>query len=180
MANSLDTISAQVGKRRDYDTPPLHLWQPDLSGDIPIRIDRDGRWFHEGGLIERESLVRLFASILRREDDGEYYLVTPVEKWRIEVELYPLMVVDINEKEFGGSGALLEATLNTGKAVLIDAEHELFMAPEAADAAALKLPHGLSALFTRAAWYRLVDRVETRNGEVGVQSGDQWFSLAAE
>ncbi|MFT4614023.1 MAG: hypothetical protein ACI9NT_001165 [Bacteroidia bacterium] len=180
MANPLDDISAQVSKRRNFDTPPLHLWQPDLSGDIPIRIDREGRWYHEEAPIERESLVRLFASILRREDDGEYYLVTPVEKWRIEVELYPLMVIDINKELADTAVVSLEATLNTGKIVPVNNEHGLFMVPEASDAAAIRLSHGLSALFTRSAWYRLVDMAQTREGQVGVESDGQWFPLAAE
>ena len=93
--NSLEGIEQQLGKRRNFDAPPLHLWQPALSGDIAIRITAEGDWYHEGGKIERDALVRLFASILRREDDGEYYLVTPGEKWRIVVELHPLMVIDI-------------------------------------------------------------------------------------
>ena len=103
MANPLEGIEKQV-RRRNFDSPPLHLWHPPLSGDIAIRIAADGSWYHEGTLIQRESLVRVFASILRREEDGEYYLVTPGEKWRIEVELHPLIVTDIAsaEKEEGG------------------------------------------------------------------------------
>ena len=64
MDDQLQDIEQQVG--RNYDTPPLHLWHPELSGDIDIRIDTDGRWFHEGTLIERAAIVRVFASILRR------------------------------------------------------------------------------------------------------------------
>ena len=56
--------------------PPIHLWHPELSGDIDIIIRANGDWYHEGGLIKRQQLVKLFASILRRESDGEYYLVT--------------------------------------------------------------------------------------------------------
>ena len=81
MKDPLESLEHQVRKPRDFQDPPLDLWQPDLSGDIDIRIDREGRWYHEGDEIKRESLVQLFASILRREEDGEYYLVTPAEKW---------------------------------------------------------------------------------------------------
>ena len=76
MDEQLEALERKVGKRRDFDSPPLHLWHPPLSGDIPIVISTDGSWFHEGGRIERDSLVRLFASILRREEDGDYYRVT--------------------------------------------------------------------------------------------------------
>jgi hypothetical protein len=154
----------------------LHLWQPALSGDIPIRIAADGSWRHDGTVIRRESLVRLFASILRREDDGEYYLVTPVEKWRIEVELHPLIVTDIVAIEEGGS-SYLRATLNTGRTLPIDAQHPLFLEPAVGDIPALTLDHGLTALLSRAAWYRLADMVEELDGAPAVVSGDYRFTL---
>ena len=93
MTDSLDTLSRQLeAARRAPGGPPVEQWDPPLSGEIDIRILADGSWLHEGEPIRREALVRLFASILRREDDGAYYLVTPVEKWRITVELHPLVV----------------------------------------------------------------------------------------
>ena len=174
MGNDLDSLEQQVSGRRNFDAPPLHLWHPPLSGDIPIVIRADGSWYHDGGLISRESLVRLFASILRREDDGEYYLVTPGEKWRIEVELHPLIVTDVSSEEEGDS-AVLYATLNTGKRVAIGSEHPLFLEPTVGDAAAIELDHGLTALFSRAAWYRLVELSD----EGDVVSGDVRFSLVA-
>ena len=57
MEQQLQSIEEQVGKGRNYDAPPLHLWHPPLSGDIPIVITADGTWYHDGGKIERESLV---------------------------------------------------------------------------------------------------------------------------
>lgn len=176
MTKSLDSIQQQV-KRRNFDSPPLHLWHPALSGDIAINIDAEGRWFHEGSPIQRESLVRVFASILRREEDGEYYLVTPVEKWRITVALHPLIVTDIAVQE-EGARAYLQATLNTGKTVPINAQHALFLEPAVGDVAALQLDHGLSALLSRAAWYRLVDMAVEREGVPTIISGDYQFPLA--
>ena len=84
MTNPIDEIAGQVGERRDFDSPPLHLWDPPLSGDIDIEIDREGAWYHEGKRIERESLVRLFASILRRESasSGKQCSVMPLPSWR--------------------------------------------------------------------------------------------------
>lgn len=151
MADDLDSIAQQLNGRRNFDSPPLHLWNPDLSGDIAIRITQDGTWYHDGDPIRRESLRNLFASILRREEDGEYYLVTPAEKWRIEVELHPLIVTDA---ELAGSG--LELTLNTGKTITVSDEYPLFLDPAVDNVAAVTLWHGLTALFSRSAWYRLV------------------------
>jgi hypothetical protein len=172
MDDPLEAIEKQVGSKRNFDSPPLHLWHPDLSGDIPIVIKSDGSWFHDGGRIKRDSLVRLFASILRREEDGDYYLVTPGEKWRIQVELHALVVTDIDRE-----GELLSATLNTGKKVLLDKTHSLFLEPALGNVAALVLDHGLSAVFSRAAWLRLVDMAEEVEGRPIIRSGDYSFSL---
>ena len=172
----LQVIEKQVGRQRNFDSPPLHLWHPPLSGDISIRIAADGRWFHDGDLIERESLVRLFASILRREEDGEYYLLTPVEKWRIEVELHPLIVTEVESREEGGEECL-ELTLNTGKKLMLDEDHPLFLEPRVGDIAAVKLDHGLTALFSRAAWYRLVESAQELDGVPSVSSAGLVFPL---
>ena len=93
-SDKLEHLSQQLEAGKSVSNPPLHLWQPELSGTIDIVIRRDGSWIHEGTQIKRFALVRIFASILRREEDGEYYLVTPVEKWRLRVECLPLVIVD--------------------------------------------------------------------------------------
>ncbi len=177
MTNTIETIAGQVGSGRDVDAPPLHLWDPPLSGDIDIEIDRDGHWYHEGRRIERESLVRLFASILRREEDGEYYLVTPVEKWRIRVPFFPLLVVDVEERQGAKGEPLLTAVLNTGRSVPILDDGALFLEPAADNVAALRLPHGLTALFSRAAWYRLVEKAEETEGGLQIESGGRRLRL---
>ena len=177
MSDPLEGIEKQV-RRRNFDSPPLHLWDPPLSGDIAIRIAADGSWYHEGTPLRRESLVRLFASILRREDDGHYYLVTPAEKWRIEVELHPLIVTDITQVDIAeGEKPLLQASLNTGKTVLINEEHPLFLEPVVGNIPVLELAHGLTALLSRAAWYRLADMAGEKNGVLSISSGDYRFEL---
>ena len=175
MKDPLEEIKKQAGGR-DYESPPLHLWHPPLSGDIAIRIAADGSWYHEGGPITRASLVRLFASILRREEDGHYYLVTPAEKWRIQVELHPLLVTDV--ELVGDPAGGLQVTLNTDKKVVVSAQHPLALDPTL-DIPYIELAHGLTALFSRTAWYRLVDLAETRDGSMVVHSGDYRFELAA-
>ena len=176
MKAPLDSLSVQVGTARDYDVPPLHLWHPPLSGDIAIEIDAQGNWYHEGGRITRDALVRLFASILRREEDGQYYLVTPSEKWRITVTSHALLVTDIAVLEMVG-GRMLQATLNTARQVLVSAQHPLYLDKASGNIAALSLPHGLTALCTRAAWYRLIDSAEAQDGSLLLRSGDFQLSL---
>jgi hypothetical protein len=176
MTDTLAAIEQQARKGRNFDQPPLHLWHPPLSGDIDIRIAADGSWYHEGRPIVRASLVRLFASLLRREADGDYYLVTPAEKWRIRVELHPLIVTEIDAAEEGGQ-LVLKARLNTGRQVVIDTVHPLFLEPAVGEIAAVKLEHGVSALLSRAAWYRLVDSAEEMDGHLKVRSAGEWFPL---
>lgn len=77
--------------------PPVHLWQPQLSGVMDLRIDRQGRWIHEGSEIKRQPLVKLFSRILRREGES-YFLLTPVEKWQITVDVAPFFIVSANRE----------------------------------------------------------------------------------
>lgn len=165
----LQSLERKIGQGRNFDSPPLHQWHPELSGDIPIRIAANGDWYHDGDPIMRPSLVSLFASILRREPDGDYYLVTPAEKWRIQVELYPLVITDVERQ-----GDLLTASLNTGKTFVIGEEHPLFLEPRLGDIPGAELWHGLRAIFSRAAWYRLI---ETLGDDPVVLSGNYRFDL---
>ncbi|MEM8659486.1 MAG: DUF1285 domain-containing protein [Pseudomonadota bacterium] len=173
----LDKIKQRIEKR-NLESPPLHLWHPTLSGEIDIRIDKDGGWFHEGVYIKRASLVKLFASILRKEDDGEYYLVTPVEKWRITVDTHPLVVVDFEEQVAPENidTAKLIAQLNTEKRVSVDAEHPFFSEKDSS-VPVLGLDYGLSASIARPAWYRLADLALENNGAFTVFSGDYHYNL---
>ncbi|QFU75889.1 DUF1285 domain-containing protein [Halioglobus maricola] len=169
MSKPLDHLEQQLGSKRDFTSPPLERWHPPLSGDIDIYIRADGSWIHEGDPITRDSLVRMFASILRREDDGDYYLVTPVEKWRLRVELHPLIVTDVALR-----GGELSLTLNTGRELSAGKAHPLFLEARKDNVAAVELWHGLSALFSRNAWYRLVELAD----EDGVIHTDEYhFSL---
>jgi len=153
--------------------PPIECWDPDHCGDIGMEIRADGSWWHENAPIKRQKLVQLFASILRREADGLYYLVTPVEKVVVHVALHPLLVIDAEPLQ-GHTPETLILTLNTGGQIPLDANHPLALEPRAAHAAYVSLQHGLSALFSRAAWYRLAGLA---NDEGMIQSGGVRFSL---
>lgn len=163
--------------RKQPRKPPLDTWHPELSGDIDIRIDSRGEWYHEGTRIQRQPLVNLFASILRREDDGEYYLVTPIEKWRIRVDDAPLLAVDM---ELSGDDKVpqLMFRLNTDELVPLNSTHSLQLSIAGDDLRPyLQLEHGLRAKLTTALFYRLVDVAEQRDDELGVSSDGVWFSL---
>jgi len=158
----VDSIVAATAGLPDPET--LATWNPELSGDLDMVITRDGRWLHAGAPIQREGLVRLFASLLRREADGAYYLVTPVEKWRIRVERHALLVIDCDHRGSNGDGTWV-ALLNTGGRCRIGGRFSLHTPDgQSHDAGGdegaipwLDLPNGLTAQLTRSAWYRLVE-----------------------
>lgn len=179
MAESLqglvDTIVSATAGLPDPDT--LAAWQPGLSGDIDILIRADGSWEHAGDTIAREGLVRLFASLLRREDDGAYYLVTPVEKWRIRVERHALQGVDCVHRGNNGDGAW-HVLLNTGGQCRLGGERKLTPA-SGTEAPWVSLPNGLSAQITRAAWYRLIDAAQVDDERAFIISGGEVIDLGA-
>src|ERR1700754_2280203 len=118
---SLAEIARLADERR---VPPVEKWNPEHCGDSAMRIARDGTWYHEGSPIGRAAMVRLFSSILRREPDGSYILVTPVEKLSIAVEDAPFVAVEL-KTEGEGSERRLAFRLNTDELVVAGPEHPL-------------------------------------------------------
>lgn len=160
--------------------PPLHLWQPELSGDIDIVILENGDWIHQGGKIKRLPLVRLFSSILRREDDGEYYLVTPVEKWRIKVADTAFVVVDMDVLKKNTNQQQIIFTTNVEDKFLLSQNHTLSVTTNATSHEPhpkIVCEHGVTARLSRAVFYRLVDYAIERDGMMSVLSEGAWFEL---
>lgn len=176
----LREIFARLSKEK---YPPVHLWEPDFCGDIDIRIARDGQWYYMGTPIARPEIVRLFASVLRHDDDG-YYLVTPVEKLRITVEDAPYLAVRVEDVGSRDEPALLFHT-QTDEPVLADADHPLFLRhdPETGeDRPYLLVRDRLEALIARPVYYELVDRLFTRRIDgvamLGLKSRGVFFPFA--
>src|SRR5919112_705243 len=118
---SLAEIARLAEERR---LPPVEKWNPTHCGDSAMRIARDGTWFHEGSPIGRPAMVRLFSTILRREPDGGFVLVTPVEKLDIAVEDAPFVAVALRAE--GESESMsLAFRLNTGDVVVAAPDHAL-------------------------------------------------------
>src|SRR5881396_312299 len=108
--SGLDTIAGQVRESERKGLPPVHLWNPPFCGDLDMRIAADGTWFYLKSPIGRASLVKLFASVLKREGD-KYFLVTPVEKCGIVVEDAPFLAVEL-KIEAGAPGRNLHFRTN--------------------------------------------------------------------
>ncbi|MFN3586150.1 MAG: DUF1285 domain-containing protein [Moraxellaceae bacterium] len=138
--------------------PPVHLWHPPFCGDIDMEIRRNGQWFYQGGPINRLPLVKLFSNVLRREEDGHYYLVTPVEKVRICVEDAPFVAVTV-ERHVEAGIPYLRFTLQTGDVVVADADHPLRIEWRTGDEPHpyLRVRDRLEALISRNVYYQLVE-----------------------
>lgn len=153
-----------------------------------IHIDSDGAWFHEGGLIRRPSLVKLFASILRREADGSYWLVTPVECGTITVADVPFVVTTLTVTG-SGTGQQISFTTNIGDMVVLSDDHplEMRLLPDAGDCdkTILLAPYvivrdRLEAKLNRPVFYELAEYATTNNqGVFGVWSSGRFFLLEA-
>ena len=162
--------------------PPVHLWNPPFCGDLDMRIAGDGTWFYMGTPIGRPALVRLFSTILKREN-GKHFLVTPVEKVGIRVDDAPFLAVEM-QKEEGDLGRLLRFRTNVDDWVPCDAGHSLRF-ETAGDGGLTPYLHvraDLWAKVTRALYYDLVDMGEERmvDGQLmfGIESGGEFFAMA--
>jgi hypothetical protein len=152
-------------------------------GDFDIRIARDGTWFHQGSPIGRKPLVRLFASVLRREADGAYWLVTPVERGQVIVDDAPFVAVEL-EASGTGSGQTLRFRTNIDDWVEVDAAHPLRVAqaPDSGEPSPyVMVRDGLEALIARSVYYHLVElaveREEAGETVLGVWSRKTFFPL---
>jgi len=170
-------IAAAKAQAPGRGLPPVHLWNPPNCGDIDIVIRRDGLWFHEGTPIGREALVRLFASVLRKDPDG-YWLVTPVEKMRITVEDAPFIATRVDR-----AGEALRFTTNVGDEVEAGPENAIRvdMSEDGEPRPYLHVRRGLEALIARSAFYELVEMAEERDTPKGptlcVPSNGVWFPV---
>jgi len=155
-------IAKLAAQLEDQSWPPVHLWEPDFCGDMDLVIKADGNWHYMGTPIGRKKLVRLFSTVLRFDDDGEYYLVTPVEKLRIQVDDAPFVAVEMDVVEAdgnGGSPRLIFRT-NVDDVVAADADHPIRVQVDTVTGEPRPYVHvraGLEALIARSVYYQLVD-----------------------
>ena len=163
---------------------PVERWNPPYCGDIGIEILRDGTWLYQKSPIGRKPLVQLFARVLRKDDDGRTYLVTPAEKVDVRVADAPFLAVEM-EVQGEGEGQTLIFRTNVDDIVTCDAEHPLRFEIEAGSGGLkpyLRVRGRLEALVTRALYQDLVALAvdhPTVADRIGVWSGAAFFSLDA-
>jgi hypothetical protein len=181
-AAGLEKLAARIGKER---LPPVEKWNPPYCGDLDMRIASDGTWFYLGTPIGRPALVKLFASVLKREGD-KHFLVTPVEKVGIRVDDAPFLAVEMEIEERGPRQNLTFRT-NVDDVVRCDSEHKLRFEPEEGTGGIkpyLNVRRNLWAKVTRALFFDLVALGEVRELEgermFGVRSAGEFFPIAPE
>ena len=150
--------------------PPVELWNPQVSGDSLMVIKADGRWFHDGGEIKRPAMIRAFAGLLRRDEAGQHWLVTPHEKQAIAVEDAAFIATDVVR-----TGDALAFRLNTDDLVLAGPDHPLIARGDPdLPAVYLAVRNGTEARINRSTWLQLV---ELADDDLTVASQGVQFSL---
>ena len=178
--SSLGLAGLETAARSHAGLPPVERWNPDYCGDSEMRIASDGRWFHQGEPIRRPALVRLFSTILRKDDEG-FMLVTPAEKLSIAVEDAPFMAVAMAVSGEDESQCLTFTT-NVGDDVTAGPNHGLRFVPDAKSGAPVPYLHvrrGLEAKVARPVYYQLVERAVMRGKDLGVWSDKSFFVMGA-
>jgi uncharacterized protein len=181
--SGLDVLADEVNAGSPKEPPPVHLWNPGYCGEIDMRIAADGTWFYHGTPIGRPALVKLFASILKREGE-KYFLVTPVEKCGIVVDDAPFTAVELQVRD-RREGRQLCFRTNVDDWVACGAGHPLRFDQETGTGGLkpyLHIRRNLWAKVTRTVFYELVDLGETREiaGRLtfGVASVGQFYAMA--
>ncbi len=181
--SGLENFTKTVRREGAKGPPPVHLWNPPFCGDLDMRIATDGTWFYMKTPIGRPALVKLFASVLKREDD-RYFLVTPVEKCGITVDDAPFLAVEMTVED-AAAGRTLHFRTNVDDWVACGQDHALRFEPEAGTGGLkpyLHVRRGLWAKVSRPLFYDLVELGEEREigGELmfGVASGSEFFVMA--
>ncbi|WP_181702569.1 DUF1285 domain-containing protein [Chthonobacter albigriseus] len=173
-------LAALIGRAApDGRKPPVERWNPPFCGDIDMAIDRAGQWHYMGTPIGREALVRLFASVLKRDADA-YFLVTPVEKVGIRVADVPFLAVEMHAAG-DGDGRTLTLRTNVGDVVEAGPEHRLRFVIEEGSGGLVPYVHvraGLEARFTRALAQEAAELVEEGpDGRLGIRAGGVFHPL---
>ena len=184
------TLAKTMAKaEQQMTTPPAEPLtadqMPPICGDFNIRIDRDGRWYYMGSPIGRLALCKLFSTVLNRKEDGSYWLTTPVENGRIEVEDVPFVIIGMEDVETD-DGPAIKLRSNLDHEFLLDGAHPLRVEidPDTDEPTPyVVVTKGLEGRVNRAIFYELVDRAEEHEGqggpELGLTSAGTYFPLGA-
>lgn len=170
---SLTEIAALVVERK---LPPVESWEPKDTGDSEMRIAADGKWYHQEGEITRPAMIRAFSTLLRRDADDCYWLVTPQQKLSIEVQDAPFVAVEL-QTEGEREGRTIAFRLNSDDLIVAGPGHQI----ELRDGLPyLHVRSGLWAKLARPVYYELAEIALTENPEApNIWSNGQRFAMGA-
>lgn len=175
MANTLNLQQLAEQLEQQTEAPAINQWQPADCGPLAMRIDHRGQWFYQGEPIRREALVKIFSDILRKEGQ-HYYLVTPVEKFQIQVDDLPFITQELEVKQDPiTQQQLLVLTLNHGLSVTLSQAQPLIFAPNAEGdlLPAVYVQRQLLARLHRNHYYQLAELAEPADSNAA-QDSEQW------
>ena len=182
----MTSIESLFDRLEPFKDQPIDRWHPEKWVDIDIRIDAQGAWFYQGSPITRERIAKLFSTVLRIED-GEYFLVTPAVKYRIQVDDVPFQIIELQKV---GAQEVSELYLrsNMDDVVMIDLDHPVYRRQHnhrENPIPYVMVRNQLQARLSRSVFYELIDIAETQidphtNSEVmGIYSAGFFFPLGA-
>ncbi|MCB2108961.1 MAG: DUF1285 domain-containing protein [Rhodobacteraceae bacterium] len=172
----------EAESRQDAKPDRAEVRLPSICGDLDMRIDRQGTWYYQGSPIGRHALVKLFATVLRRDEDGAYWLTTPVENGRIEVEDVPFIAVELI-RDGQGQAQILSFRTNVDDVVVLGPDHPLHIAHPKGQtdlAPYIRVRGKLDARLARPVYYHLVELAEPAEGDedtLGVWSSGHFYPI---
>ena len=163
-AVSLEKISQQLEENSDKKLPPVELWDPPYCGEIDLQIKGDGSWYYNGTVFKRLSLVKLFASVLKKEDE-DYYLVTPVEKVKIQVDDVPFVLTQWDWQD--EDKAEMRVSTNLDDKFMLNAEHPVTLGDDGSLYVIVR--RNLLAKVHRNVYYQWIDIAKEEKTEHGTE-----------
>ena len=175
----LNTLAAE----QDAPLPPVHTWQPDFCGDMDMLIKSNGDWIHEGQKIQRPAMVKMFSRILWQENN-QHFLVTPVEKVRIQVEDAPFLITSWESTE-SEEGRVIVFTSMTGDVCVLGTDCDLWLEDfKGEERPYINMRYGMKGLIGRNVFYDLANHlvpVNTAEGSgMGLISGTKQYLLVSD
>ena len=177
-SKSLSSIFSELSKLDEDVFPPVEDWNPPLCKNVHMKIDRSGKWYFMNSPIGRERMVKLFSRVLRLDKD-EYFLVTPVEKIKIEVEDKPFVIVDF-EITVNKGNQVISFKTNTEEVFDVNSEHPIRIELKHSTqepAPYVLVRKNLEGLISRNIYYKLIDICVEVGGSYGIYSSNQFFKL---
>ena len=179
--NTTSLFQSILEAQKNNELPPVEKWDPPLCENVDMKIARDGKWFFKNSPIGREKMVKLFSTVIRFDDDGFYYLVTPVEKIQLKVEDKPFVIKTFNKEVIDGKEAYLFQTNVDDIVTLTNANPMRVEIDKKTQEPSpyILVRKNLEALISRNVFYQLVEeaKLNSKTQELEINSGGEVFSL---